>query len=73
LSTLLRNLIVLANYFEKKTFMLKHSSTTQSSSIPSSLCLEEKNPWQMPLVVPNGGLLAFSFTVGCYEKHIKPS
>jgi len=53
--------------------MLKHSSTTQSSSIPSSLCLEEKNPWQMPLVVPNGGLLAFSFTVGCYEKHIKPS
>jgi len=50
---------VLANYFERKTLTLKHSSTTQSSSIPSSLCLEEKDPWQMLLIVPNGGLLAF--------------
>jgi hypothetical protein len=50
---------VLANYFEKKTLTLKHSSTTQSSSISSSLCLEEKDLQQMDLVVPNGGLLAF--------------
>jgi hypothetical protein len=50
---------VLANYFERKTLMLKHSSTIQSSSIPSSICLEEKDPQQMLLIVPNGGLLAF--------------
>jgi hypothetical protein len=59
----IRSFLIDLNYSNKKTFtFLKPSTTTQSSSIPSSLlapCYEKKDPQLVTLLDVDGGLLAF--------------
>jgi len=62
-SALSKSLFTNANFFSRKTLTcLEYSIITQSSLVRSSLlgpCLEEKDPQLIPLLVMDGGLLAF--------------